>query len=70
LDNVENLDPSLISLTIPSKAFAYEKISREIENIKDIEVVKKALRCYVKLYFKQQETLSIIGLPNTNDEQV
>lgn len=66
---MNNLDPSQISLNTPSKAFAYEKISREIDECKDIVVVKEALRCYVKLYFKQQETLSSFPPPRIQDEK-
>ncbi len=67
---MNELDPSSISLSTPSKSFAYEKISREIEGCEDIVVLKEALRCYVKLYFKQQETMTYIGLPSINDETV
>lgn len=67
---MNNLDPSQITLDTPSKAFAYEKISREIDNCNDIVVMKEALRCYIKLYFRQQETISIIGVPHINDEHV
>ena len=50
-----------IDLTSTSRLFAFEKISREIESCNDISTLKESLRCYVKLYLKQQETLSIIG---------
>lgn len=50
-----------IDLTSTSRLFAFEKISREIESCNDISTLKELLRCYVKLYLKQQETLSIIG---------
>lgn len=63
-------DPSAISLSTPSKAFAYEKISREIDNCSDIVTIKEMLRCYVKLYLKQQETISTIGLPSISDEKI
>ena len=63
-------DPSAISLSTPAKAFAYEKISREIDNCDDIVTIKEMLRCYVKLYFKQQETISTIGLPSISDEKI
>lgn len=64
---MKELDPSTISLSTPSKSFAYEQISRDINGCNDIEVLKDALRCYVKLYFKQQETMSFIGLPSISD---
>jgi len=66
---MNELDPSSISLSTPSKSFAYEKISREVENCDDLSVLKDALRCYVKLYFKQQETMSIIGIPSINPDE-
>ena len=56
------MDPNSITLNTPSKSFAYEKMSRDIEECKDVKILQNALRCYVKLYFKQQETMSIIGL--------
>ena len=62
------MKPDDIQLMTPSKAFAYEKASREIDDCKDIEELKNMLRCFMKLYFKQQETLSNIGVaPNIND---
>ena len=67
---MKDLDPSSITLATPSKSFAYEKMSRDIDECDDIVVLKGALRCYVKLYFKQQETISLIGAPNINDENL
>ena len=67
---MKDLDPSSITLSSPSKSFAYEKMSRDIDECDDIVVLKEALRCYVKLYFKQQETISLIGVPNINDENL
>ena len=61
---MKDLDPSSVELKSPSKLFAYEKMSRDIEECTDVKVLQDALRCYVKLYFKQQETMSIIGLPD------
>lgn len=60
---MKQFDPTTVSLSTPSKLFAYEQISRDIEKCDDIEVIKNALRCFVKLYFKQQETMSLIDLP-------
>ena len=59
------MNPDTITLSTPSKSFAYEKVSRDIDTIDDISIVKDMLRCYVKLYFKQQETLSSIGVPSS-----
>ena len=67
---MKELDPSSITLSSPTKAFAYEKISREIDECDDIVTMKEALRCYVKLYFKQQETMGLIGIPNISEENI
>ena len=59
---MDNLNPALIQLEQPAKAFAYEQISREIENCDDCQTLKTALRCYIKLNFKQQETISAMSM--------
>ena len=51
-------DPSQITLESTSKLFEYERISREIEECSDIDTLKDMLRCYVKLYMKQQEVIT------------
>ena len=56
------MDPNLIELQNLNKIFEYEKISRDLNECKDIESLRNICKCYVKLYFKQQETLSCIGL--------
>lgn len=54
------MDPSEITLRTPSKSFEYEKLSRDIDKIDNVEVLQNMLKSYVKLYFKQQETIKII----------
>ena len=56
------MDPSDISLSSVSKSFEYEKISREISNCDDLELVKNIAKSYVKLYFAQQEVLIELGV--------
>jgi hypothetical protein len=56
------MDPSKIQLTSISKLFEYEKISREVENCEDIELLKNICKSYVKLYFAQQECLSTLNI--------
>ena len=51
-----------IQLTKVSKNFEFEKLSREIDIISDVNTLKEMLKCYVKLYLKQQETVQAIGL--------
>jgi hypothetical protein len=56
------MDPSDISLSSVSKSFEYEKISREISNCDDLELVKNIAKSYVKLYFAQHEVLIELGV--------
>tara|TARA_Y100001958_G_C21125495_1_gene468384 strand:- start:368 stop:577 length:210 start_codon:yes stop_codon:yes gene_type:complete len=57
------LDPNSISLDKPSKSFEFEKVSRDLDKIDDANVLRDIAKCYIKLYLKQQETLSSIGVP-------
>ena len=50
-------DPNKIDLNSFTKSFEYEKLSRDIDSIDDIESIKNIAKCYIKLYFKQQEVL-------------
>lgn len=61
------MNPDTITLSTPSRSFTYEKMSRDIESYDDIGEIKDMLRCYVKLYLKQQETLNSIGAPPSID---
>jgi len=49
------MNPNSIELESINKLFEYEKICREIDSIEDIEKIKLMLKCYLKLYLKQQE---------------
>lgn len=55
------MDPNDIKLDNLSKIFEYEKISREIDSCEDVELLKNISKSYVKLYFKQQETVASMG---------
>ena len=66
---MNNFDSSQITLSSPSKLFAYEQLSRDIEKCDDIVQVKDALRCYIKMYLKQQESLMQFP-PTLQDESV
>lgn len=50
-----------------SKLFEFEKISREIDSCTNIDLLKNLCKCYVKLYMKQEEVISSLGLPNLNN---
>jgi hypothetical protein len=50
-----------------SKLFEFEKISREIDSCTDLESLKDICKCYVKLYMKQEETISSLGVVGLNN---
>jgi len=56
------MNPNEIELENLSKIFEYEKISRELNACDDIELIKNTAKCYIKLFLKQQETLTNLGL--------
>lgn len=68
LEYFTNMDPTSITLTTPSKSFAYEQQAREIEKCSDVDELRNICKCYAKLYYKQQETLKALGLPNEPDQ--
>ncbi len=51
-----------IELSSISKNFEFEKLSRDVDEISDVKYLREMLKCYLKLYFKQQETIQSIGL--------
>lgn len=51
------MNPNNIVLEDINKLFEYEKISRDIDGINDIEVIKNYAKSYIKLYLKQQEII-------------
>lgn len=51
------MKPSDIELESTSKLFEYERLSREIDECNDIEVLKNMLKYHIKLYMKQQEVI-------------
>jgi hypothetical protein len=56
------MDPNDVKLDNLSKIFEYEKISRNIDTCENIEQIKDIAKSFVKLYLKQQEVISQIGL--------
>jgi hypothetical protein len=54
------MQPNEIVLDSVNKLFEYEKLSRDIDSINDIETLKNMSKSYIKLYLKQQEVLSKI----------
>jgi|TARA_B100002019_G_scaffold202185_1_gene175244 hypothetical protein len=60
------MDPETIELKNLSKSFAYQQIATDIDNCNDRDTLKNIAKSFCKLYYKQQETMQIIGL-STND---
>lgn len=60
------MDPDKIKLENLSKSFEYFKVASEIDNVDDSETLRNIAKSYCKLYFKQQEVLSMMGVPNGN----
>jgi hypothetical protein len=61
------MNPNELNLETVSKLFEFEKISREIDSCTNIDLLKNLCKCYVKLYMKQEEVVSSLGLPNLNN---
>jgi len=51
------MDPNSIKLENVSKLFEYEKFSRDLDSIDDINNLRDIAKCYFKLYLRQQEVL-------------
>lgn len=51
------MKPEDIELSSTTRQFSYEKYSRDIDAIEDVEVLRNLAKTYVKLYMKQQEVL-------------
>ena len=58
------MDPDNIELNNLSKSFAYQKLASEIDSCDDRDTLRNIAKSFVKLYYKQQETMSVIGIPN------
>ena len=57
------MDPESIELNNLSKSFEYAKLASEIDSCDDRDTLRNIAKSFVKLYYKQQETLSVIPLP-------
>lgn len=52
------MNPDIIKLDNISKSFEYEKLSRDIDSISNIDEIKIIAKSYIKLYLKQQEVIA------------
>ena len=55
------MDPDKITLSNLSKSFEYTKLASEIDSCDDRDQLKNIAKSFAKLYYKQQETISIIN---------
>ena len=60
------MDPNDIELKNLSKSFAYQKLASEIDNCDDRDELRNIAKSFIKLYYKQQETIAVIGIPDGN----
>jgi len=60
------MDPDSIILDNLSKSFEYTKLATVIDSCNDKNQLREIAKCFCKLYYKQQETMSIIGISNGN----
>jgi len=60
------MDPNSIELNNLSKQFAYTKVASEIDSCNDIDSLKNIAKSFCKLYYKQQETMKLIGISDGN----
>ena len=58
------MNPNDIELNNLSKSFAYQKLASEIDSCDDRDELRNIAKSFIKLYYKQQETMSVIGVPN------
>tara|TARA_B100000287_G_C20412966_1_gene694338 strand:+ start:525 stop:749 length:225 start_codon:yes stop_codon:yes gene_type:complete len=57
---MRTMNPDEIELTNPSQSFEYERLSREIDECDDVEVLQQMCKFLVKLEMKQRATYSVI----------
>ena len=58
------MDPNDIELKNLSKSFAYQKLASEIDSCDDRDELRNIAKSFIKLYYKQQETMAVIGVQN------
>jgi hypothetical protein len=58
------MDPDSIELSNLSKQFAYTKLASQIDSCDDRDELKNIAKSFCKLYYKQQETMAMIGIPD------
>tara|TARA_B100000925_G_C21795255_1_gene382165 strand:- start:3 stop:185 length:183 start_codon:yes stop_codon:yes gene_type:complete len=56
------INPDDITLDSINKMFEYEKQCREVDECNDVEELKNMLKASLKLFLKQQEIVSKLGI--------
>ena len=56
------MDPETIELKNLSKSFAYTQVAAEIDSCEDCEELRNIAKSFCKLYYKQQETMQLVGI--------
>jgi hypothetical protein len=54
------MNPNDIKLESMNRAFEYEKLSRDIDTIDNIDDLRNFSKYFLKLYLKQQEVISTL----------
>lgn len=57
------MDHTQINLKSVQKMFTFERHARIIDSV-DAEQAKEIAKCFLKLFLAQQETLSMMTIPN------
>ena len=68
LRSLLKMNPEEITLTNLSKSFEYAKVAKEIDDCGSVEQLKNIAKSFCKLYYKQQETMTMIGLADSEDK--
>ena len=58
------MDPDQIELKNLTKSLEYIKLASEIDSCDDCETLRNIAKSFCKLYYKQQETMQVIGIEN------
>ena len=61
------MDPNDIELSNLSKSFAYQKLATQIDECDDRDELRNIAKSFIKLYYKQQETMQVIGIPSDDN---
>ena len=51
-----------IKLATPTRMFTFEQLSRDIDKINDVDILREMAKSHIKLYLKQQEVVLTMGL--------